>query len=277
MKRIIVPVDFSEYSEKALQTAAFLAKKTSAELMVVHMLELSSAVINQSENYMQQEMVFYLKLSEKKFATFLDKEYLADIKVTPIIKHFKIFSEIDELAKEEKADLIVMGSKGVDGLKEMFIGSNTEKVIRHSKTPVMVIKNQAITQSFTKAIFACDFTDDDVAPYLEAKTFFENLNCDLDLVYVNTPTAKFTNSAALLEKMTNFFNHTNESADRIKEVQVVSDFSVEEGVFYHADKTNASILVVATHGRKGVSHFFGGSISEDIANHSKLPVLSFKI
>lgn len=277
MKKIIVPVDFSIYSENALQTAAFLAKQSDAEVLVVHMLELSNAIISQSESYAQQETVFYLKLAEKRFNKFLQKDYLSEVKVKPIIKHFKIFSELDELAREENADLIVMGSKGTSGLKEMFIGSNTEKVIRYAHVPVLVVKDTPIVSKLEKAVFACDFSDDDVSPYLEAKTFFEKLNCSLQLVYVSTPTTKFKSTKEIEEKMVQFFNKTNEDVNEVSNVKVISDYSVEKGVLYYTNKSESDILAVATHGRKGISHFFEGSISEDIANHSKLPVLSFKI
>ncbi|MGB1042972.1 MAG: universal stress protein [Tenacibaculum sp.] len=274
MNKIIVPVDFSVYSERALETAAFLAKESKAEVLVVHMLELSDGVVNKSESYAQQETVFYLKLAEKRFNSFLQKEYLSDIKITPIIKHFKIFSELDQLAKEEDADLIVMGSKGTSGLKEMFIGSNTEKVIRHAHIPVLVVKEEAITQKLETAIFACDFSKDDVASYMNAKTLFEKLNCKLQLVYVNTSTSKFKSSREIDAKINSFFEMTNEERSDVK---IVSDYTVEKGILYYADVCNATVITVATHGRKGISHFFNGSISEDIANHSKRPILSFKI
>ena len=277
MKKIIIPVDFSIHSENALQTAAFLAKENNAEIVVVHMLELSNSFINQSDESASQETFFYLKLAEKRFKEFLEKDYLSDIKVTPIIKHFKIFSELDELAKEENADLIVMGSKGVDGLKEMLIGSNTEKVIRNAHIPVMVIKEQPITKKIEKVVFACDFTDDDVSPYIEAKVFFNKLGSNLQIVYINTPTTKFKNSEELEDQMKTFFEKANESVNSIKEVKIISDYSVEKGILYFANVSNADMIAVATHGRKGISHFFEGSISEDIANHSKLPIVSFKI
>lgn len=278
MKKIIVPVDFSEYSENALQTAAFLAKKSEAEILVVHMLELSNAVLSQSESYLQQEMLFYLKMTEKKLAEFLQKDYLSNIKVTPIIKHFKIFSEIDQLARNENADMIVMGSKGASGLKEMFIGSNTEKVIRYAHVPVLVIKEEPVIKQIEKILFACDFSDDDVKPYMEAKKFLKKFNADIEMIYVSTPTSKFKSTKELEEKMKRFFSQTNESYEEsAQKVKIVSDYSVEKGVFYYANKINSDVLVVATHGRKGIAHFFEGSISEDIANHSKSPVMSFKI
>lgn len=58
MKKIIVPVDFSIHSENALKTAAFLAKENNAEIIIVHMLELSNAIINQSEYSAQKETFF---------------------------------------------------------------------------------------------------------------------------------------------------------------------------------------------------------------------------
>jgi len=277
MNKIIVPIDFSIYSENALQTAAYLAKEKNAEIIAVHMLEISNAMVTQTETYAQQEAIFLLKLAEKKFTKFLEKEYLSDINVTPVIKHFKIFSELDTLAREEDADLIIMGSKGTSGLEEMFIGSNTEKVIRYAHTPVLVVKEEPITKQIEKVVFACDFTQDDVAPYLKAKTFFEKLNCNLELVYISTPTTKFKSTKELEEKMKFFFAKINEDESAIDKVKIISDYTVEKGVLYYANRSKADVIALASHGRKGVSHFFEGSISEDIANHSKLPIISFKI
>ncbi|CAM1374141.1 universal stress protein [Tenacibaculum xiamenense] len=277
MRKIIVPVDFSTYSENALKSAAYLAKKNNAEIVAVHMLELSNAIASQSESYLQEQTLFLYKLTEKKFGEFLNADYLSDIKVTPIIKHFKIFSELDELAREENADLIIMGSKGTSGMKEIFIGSNTEKVIRHSEVPVIVIKEEAIKEDFKNALFACDFSNDDIKPYLEAKRLFNALNCNLKLVYVTTPTSKFKSTKEIKERINSFMDNINENSQARNNVAIIADYSVEEGVFYYANTAEADIIAIATHGRKGVAHFFEGSISEDIANHSSLPVITFKI
>jgi nucleotide-binding universal stress UspA family protein len=129
MKKIIVPVDFSLHSENALRTAAFFANTNEAEIIVVHMLETSNSVISVSEAYVHEQIVFELKLTEKKFQEYLDKPYLKDVKVTPIIKHHKSFSSLHKVAEEEGADLIILSSKGATGLKEMFYGSNTEVVV----------------------------------------------------------------------------------------------------------------------------------------------------
>ena len=56
-----------------------------------------------------------------------------------------------------------------------------------------------------------------------------------------------------------------------------SDYSIEKGVLNYSAKVGADLIAVSTHGRKGIAHFFEGSISEDIANHSVLPVMTFRI
>ncbi|CAM1373035.1 Universal stress protein UspA [Tenacibaculum litopenaei] len=277
MKRIIVPIDFSVYSENALKSAAYLAKKYDAEILAVHMLELSNAIVSRSESYAQEETLFLYKLAENRFNEFLDKSYLEGLSITPIIKHFKIFSEIDQLAREEKADLIVMGSQGSSGIKELIIGSNTEKVIRYAHIPVLVVKDVPIEASFKKVVFACDFSDDDLTAYQDVKNFCQSMDCELNLVYVTTPNGRFKSTEEITQKLSKFINKAHESIELLENVKIIADYSVEEGVLYYANTVHADAIVLATHGRKGIAHFFEGSITEDIANHSQLPVMTFKI
>ena len=89
MKKIIVPIDFSEHSEFALKTAAKLAKKNNAEIFALHMLEMSDAILTKTDALQHEKAVFFLKLAEQKFKNFLNKEFLKGIKVTPIVKQFK--------------------------------------------------------------------------------------------------------------------------------------------------------------------------------------------
>lgn len=277
MKKIIVPVDFSEYSENALKTAAFIAKKKDAEILVIHMLELSNALLTQSQNYSQQEALFYLKLTEKRFNDFLDKDYLKGIKTTPLVKHYKIFSELNTIAEKEDANLIVMGSHGATGLKEIFVGSNTEKVVRSSSVPVLVVKGVPITSDFKTAVLATDFEKEDIETYLKAKEMLTSLGCSLQLLYVNTPYAKFKSTREKEAKVVKFLQEADGSLYHINDVVYVSDYTVEQGVLEYANVNGIDLIIMATHGRKGLAHFLEGSISEDIANHSTLPVMTFKI
>ena len=58
---------------------------------------------------------------------------------------------------------------------------------------------------------------------------------------------------------------------------IYNETNVEKGILNFANTINADLIGMSTHGRKGLSHFFNGSISEDLVNHAKLPVVTFKI
>lgn len=277
MKKIIIPVDFSNHSEYALKIGAKLAKKHDAELLVLHMLEMSDIILSSTDAIQNQKAAYFLQLAEKKFQDFLEKDYLKGIKITPIIKHFKVFSEVNEVAFKHYADLIVMGSHGANGLAEVFIGSNTERVVRSANIPVLVVKNDMSDVNFETVAFACDFSEEAITPYVNALGTFNNLGAKLYLVHVNLPNNKFMSSVEIEKKAVSFFVKADGNLDKMKDVHYVNDYTVEQGVLNCADKIGADLIIVPTHGRRGLAHFFEGSIGEDVVNHSKLPVMTFKI
>ncbi len=273
MKKIIVPIDFSEQSENALKVAVSLAKKHTSEILVLHMLELNNTIITSEANIHPEQTVFFLKLAEKRIKEFLDKDYLADVEVTPIIKHFKVFSEVNEVAKKHSADLIIMGSHGTDGLKELFIGSNAEKVVRNSEVPVLVIKKEHKNFKIDRFVFACDFKLDKLPAFKKAKDFAAMLRAKLDLLYINVPGDNFLSTKDAYEKINIFLKEGNIGA----EVTIYNDYSIEEGILNYSNANGADIIGIPTHGRKGLSHFFMGSIGEDVVNHANMPVVTFKM
>ncbi len=279
MKKILVPIDFSEYSEYALQAAATIAKKQNAEIIVLHMLGLSEAVLTKNEGQEVAEAMYYMKLAEKRFATFLDKDYLKGIKVTETVQNYKIFSEINEVAHENDVDLVVMGSHGVSGLREeVFIGSNTEKVVRTSDIPVLVIKNPGDNFKMDEVVFACDFKMENLRPYHNAMKLFESLGANVHLLYVNLPGERFKSTNQMEDRVKEFlFKADAGNLEVYDKVVYYSDYTVESGVFNYSNKIDADVIAIPTHGRRGLAHFFSGSIGEDIANHANKPVLTFKI
>lgn len=279
MKTIIVPIDFSENSEYALQAAAILAKKFDAHILAVHMLELSTvhAYGRETQSDRMEKAFFYTKRAENEFKIFLNKAYLNDISVTPIIRHYKVFSELGEVAAEKQADLIVMGSKGSSGLSEFFLGSNTEKVVRHSEIPVMVIKNPPKDWKIEKVVFASDFSEQSVASFQNTATMLAPLNVELQLLHVNLPNESFMSTDEMEQKVASFLQKADGNQKRLSDVYYISDKSAEEGIMKYASKVNADLIAIPTHGRTGLSRFFQGSISESIANHGDIPLLTFKM
>lgn len=279
MKTIIVPIDFSDYSEYALHAAAIMAKSHNAHIIALHMLELSTvhAYGADTRNDQIEKGLFYIKLAEKKFDEFLNKDYLENISVTPIIRHFKVFSELGEVASENNADLIVMGSKGSSGLNGFFVGSNTEKVVRHSEVPVLVIKNNPINWEPKKVVFATDFSDEATPSFLAAINLLDSMNTEVQLLHVNVPGENFRNSDEMEATVENFLQQAEGNLNRLKDVNYIADKTAEKGILKYAHKVEADMIAITTHGRTGLAHFFEGSISEDLANHANLPILTFKM
>ncbi|WP_111683684.1 universal stress protein [Winogradskyella tangerina] len=276
MKKIIIPVDFSKHSEYALETGAALAKQHNAELIVMHMLELSESIFSASSSDRNEETAFMLMVTNKEFEKFLDKPFLEGISVTPLIKHHKVLKEVADVASHEKADLIVMGSRGHSDHEGIFTGSNTEKVVRYSDTPVLVVKSKPDSVNFNNIVLGCDFSEDSISAVKNALELLNELADKVTLLHVNLPNLSFLSTDEINENVSDFLKLSQLDKSSLN-IDYTADHTVEDGVLNYAKRANADAVSIITHGRTGLSHFFGGSISEDLVNHSKLPVVTFKL
>lgn len=276
MKKILVPTDFSEQAERALKVAAQLAKKNQSTIYLLHMLELPMELSDPAKKGGgMPESIFFMKLANKRFKEVMSQPYLKGIKVIETVQFQQTFEGINQAAKKFKADLIVMGSHGASGFKEMFIGSNTEKVVRTSSVPVLVIKREHEKFAVKNFVFATDFTAEAKKPFLEAVKFVKKVGAKMHLVYVNT-TNSFLTTMQAEEMMANFIAETKPRLAGLQ-TNLYNDISVETGILNFSQSVNADLIGMGTHGRKGLAHFFNGSISEDLVNHAKRPVITFKI
>ena len=278
MKRILVPVDFSQHAEYALEVAALLAKRFDSEILVLHMLGLSEAYLTKDEAQEAAEAHYYMKLARRRFDAFLDKPYLEGLEVREMVQNYKIFSELNQVAIENRIDLIVMGSHGTGGLGELFVGSNTEKVVRTSEIPVLVVKIRRPEFNPTKVVFATDFSSESLEAYQRLRKVLEVWDAQVCLVHVNLPNERFQSSREKQMAAQQFIDMAH--GGKLPENTVLkfaSDYSVESGVYFIADDMGADLIALVTHGRSGLMHFFKGSVGEDMANHAKLPVLTCKI
>ncbi len=273
MKKILVPTDFSEQAENALKVAVQIAKKQDAELYILHTLNIPLHLANTSDGGGLPESVFFMKLTEKRFSDLMNKPYLQDVAVNEIVGHNEVYEDIMEASNKNDVDLIVMGSHGASGFKEMFIGSNAEKVVRTCKKPVLIIKNNLSDFNPKSFVFATDFEEDGQAAFNKAQKFAQNLGAKMNLLYVNTP-GNFNTSSQINERMKKFVRGLGEEDYKLT---IYNDFTVEKGILQYAQDINADLIGMGTHGRKGISHFFNGSISEDLVNHANMPIVTFKI
>lgn len=274
MKRILVPTDFSEHAEHALKVAAQIAKKNDSEIIILHMLELphqtndaifGGVSIPETMLFMQKANETLDKISESSF--------LDGISVTEIVKMDKPIHGITQVSKDYDIDLIVMGSHGSSGLEELLIGSNTEKVVRNSEIPVLVIKKEIPDFNVSNIVFASDFTEETKKPFEKLLNFTKLFDAKVHLVSICTPNS-FKPTHVIENVMNNFvsgFNLTNYST------HIYNDTNIEKGILNFSNSINADIIGMCTHGRTGFSYFFNGSISEGLVNHAIRPVITLKI
>lgn len=274
MKKILVPTDFSQHAEYALRVAAQIAKANNSEIMLLHMLELpqqgSDALGGGSAI---PEIMFFKNKAIERLETLMEADFLDGIEVSEIIQFEKAFEGILAVSKKNDVDFIVMGSHGASGFQELFIGSNTEKVVRFADVPVLVIKNETPNFNASNFVFASDFSDEIKAPFAKLVDLAKTFHSHLDLVMINTPNSfKPTHVAeSIMNEFVKGFNLTNYAT------HIYNDVNVEKGILNFANAVNADLIGMCTHGRTGFSHFFNGSISEDLVNHAVRPVVTFKI
>lgn len=275
MKKILVPTDFSEHAEYALKAAAQIAKKNNAEIILLHMLELphQSGDAGTGAGHELPEIMLFKNRAIQRLDDLMDEDYLDGIEVSEVIQFEKAFEGVLNITKRNNIDFIVMGSHGANGFNEFFIGSNTEKVVRYSDVPVLVVKNEIETFQANNFVFASDFSNEIKKPFAKMLQFAKTYNSHLHLVMINTPNSfKPTKTAdRIMKEFISDFDYPNHS------LHIYNDMNVEKGILNFSSAKKADLIGMCTHGRTGFAHFFNGSISEDLVNHAVKPVITFKI
>lgn len=274
MKKILVPTDFSEHAEYALKVAAQIAKKNNCELFILNLLDLPTHLndeVNRGVNI--PEVMLFLKKTNDNLDELASESYLHGLEVTTTAKIEKAFEGIVTYSKEHDIDLIVMGSHGSSGFHEMMIGSNTEKIVRTSHVPVLVIKHEIEDFKATNFVFASDFTSEIKKPFQQLVDFANIFEADLNLVMINTPN-NFKSTIVAEQIMKDF---VKDFTIKKYSTHIFNDTNVENGILNFAKRMDADLIGMCTHGRTGFAHFFNGSISEDLVNHAVRPVITFKI
>jgi len=276
MKKILVPIDFSDQAKHACKVAAAIAKKNNSEIILLHMLDIPSEVIDPLDSNNMKggaQAIFYMKAIHKKFEKYKALPFFKGIKITEDVKFHKAFDGVIEESKKYNVDLIVMGSQGATGLKEMLVGSNTEKVVRHSHIPVLVIKQDIDNFDIKDLIFASDFNEESENSFQNVIDFASFFNAKLHLLFINT-IHNFESTISTNTKFKKFI-----SGFDIKEytLNIFNDTTIEEGILNFGKKINADAIAINTHGRSGLSQLFSESISKELANHALRPIITFKI
>lgn len=275
MKKILLPTDFSEASEQAINLASKINAKEKNEIHLLHMIEIPSGIIDMGagRNFSIPESMLYIRKVRDKLVAYKDKFFSKDDDVKHAIRFQTPYEGIRDYAKKINSDLIIMGTKGHSDLEELLIGSNTEKVVRTSEAPVLVAKNDTKDFNPKNLVFASSFKPTKHNVFEKFLKFANKLDSKIHLLKINTP-HRFENSQASKEKIEAFaerYNLPNYSTN------VYNDNSVEQGILNFSNEIDADLVALATHGRSGLSHIFNGSITKNLSKKSIRPMLTFKV
>lgn len=286
MKKILVPTDFSEQAGYALDFAYQIALKSTAEIILINVVDypgLSSVwgggmnVIGGAEppldNLDESFINNLLTRSRDEMANMVKKLNDGSVKITQLVEVGNPYFIIAEKIEQEQVNLVIMGTKGATGLEEVLIGSNTERVVRHAKCPVITIKKKRDFTKIHNIAFASNFDGDQSHVVEELFKLQDIFQAKLHLVKINTPN-NFESNRGILKEMKAFVerygieNYT---------LNIYNDYIEEDGIIYFAEDIEADMIALATHGRTGLMHLLSGSIAEDIVNHAKRPVWTCRL
>jgi len=285
MKRILVPTDFTDQSENALEFAYQIAKKINGEIELLHVLDVpegdkytgldSIHVGGEISGGGGMDDLYFVKLLEKtkeRFEEILSRPDYNDVKILERMLIGSPYKKIIQETEHKTVYMIVMGTSGVSNWEEAFVGSNAERVVRKAKCPVFTIQNKIDLARIKNIAYASDFKFNHEHLVDLVKDFGHLLNAKIHLVKINTPSS-FKNDKDNYEILKSFAEDNKFSN---YELHVYNHEEEEDGIICFAESFGMNMIVMATEGRTGFSRLLEGSIAEDVVNYSKIPVLTFK-
>ncbi len=271
MKKILVPCDFSDPAVQAFKFAVEIANQSNGEIILLNVVELPvihDTVLMPTLNY-EEAFVKDMKANAEKNFTKMKTKWAKDgPKVSFFVEYGSATAAITRFAEEHNADLVVMGTKGATGLKEFFVGSNTEKIVRRSTIPVIAVKKYVKASSIRDIVFPNTLGKDQEELTMKVKKLQEFFKAKLHILYVNTP-AYFRQDINTKQELSDFAKRF-----MIKNftLNVFNDIDQESGVINFTHEIGADMIAMSTHGRRGLNHLLIGSIAEDVVNHIDCPI-----
>jgi len=279
MKTILVPTDFSNYSTNALKFAYQAALKIEAEIQLIHVIEsmdsqsYNTMGIVDSGNQVNLYMNELMKVISARMHDIINDPQYEGVTIIPHVHYGKPYETIAKIIADHDAYLVIMGTLGSTGLDELFIGSNTEKVVRYAKCPVLSVPENANYNDIKDIVYATDLSKNEDKVMERVKNALHIFGAHLHLLWVNTP--HIIDSGEDMEQRLKEF--ASEHGLDNYSVHVTKAIFAEAGIMNYADKIDASLVALATGGRKGLGYLFSGSLAEHIVNHSPRPVWTYNV
>jgi len=302
IQKILVPIDFSERSIRAITTAKNIARRfgSSISLVNVHQLEYPTEFLVPASPIPVSLMPSFeeaQKAAEGRLKE-LAKRYELSGKCYPQIG-VSIFDEICSVARETSAGLIVTSTHGHTGWKHLLRGSTAERLVQHAPCPVLVYrerKTPARTQGKTKShvnhsinniLVPVDFSECSLAGLSYAIQFAEKFAARIFLLHVvDLGIAVSADGYALYDLEAVERARRNDAEERMAEfirwakfgrveyATVVKSGHAVDTICEFVETEKIEMVITSTHGRTGLKHVMLGSTAEQVVRRATCPVLT---
>jgi len=270
---ILIPTDFSDLSESALKVGIAIAKRQNAEVTLLHVVDLlpyllpTEVLLTNSKEVLSRMGKRLQEVSEKIQKDTGLKAVVKVLEGTPS-------DSICKFANEENISLIVMGTHGVSGLREFFIGSEAFRVIKNSTCPVLTIPGNWQKTDFEKVLFPIRINPGTFDTYFYARPIIEKNNSELFLLGLYEQKKDMVE-----EEISMSINKVKQQLDNDRvvfksEISESKDFPAK--ILNLAKEYEADLIILTANLDHNFKAFFVGPFVQQVVNHSRLPVLSIK-
>ncbi len=280
IKKILIPTDFSEDSTKAFDHAILLAKITNADVVLLHVMEDLMATAATGRQLMDSvDSIQKLETQTLNFRTEQMNEIVIKmtqdnaLNVIPMIVIGRTHIEILKAVEKTNADLIIMGTHGVSGFREFIMGSNTYSVVRDSTCPVISLQKKTPSSGFKNMLVPFSDREHSREKIIYAIKIAELYGATLHILGIDVE-----NSEEHRDKIQHEANQIKTIIDKHGlncTLKVLSSAYNSDTVLSYANVINADLIVaMGNTDKQNFAEYFSGSFSQQIINHSTLPVLS---
>lgn len=273
MSHILVPIDFSKDSINALEHGIVMARKLECDIRLIH-VKRKNADYNASFNLNDFDEVLISGI-EDNFENLIDT-YRNDIsgEIDYRIREGRIYNEICNQAKYGDAEMIIMGTHGVSGFEERWVGSNAFRIVSHSPCPVLTIRYNFPKRAIKKIILPIDSSLD-----TRQKVPFVAHLAVIFKAEVHVIDVRDNNKSATRKILDEYVSQVLSYLKRRK-IKCFRDSlkgrNLTDIIIEYALLCDADMIAIMNEHNERTKHIWIGPLAQQMVNHSPIPVISFQ-
>lgn len=276
IRRILIPFDFSETAELALEHAVFMAKLHKADIILIHVIESYSFASAISSAFGKSQSEFDEKITSTtndKLQSLTDKlHHDSGMRVTYRTESGKIYKKIISVAEDESVDIIVMGTHGISGFQDFLVGSNTYRVVMGAPCPVISVQVHSKKIGFKDIVLPIDNSHSSRQKVKHAVEIAKHYNSIVHIAGLMTMSdVDMQRRFEIKIHQVQGYLEEHEVAHTVK---IFKTDNSPTATLNYSGQINADLLIIMTD-QEG-SGIFMGNFAQQLINQSKIPVMSVR-